>query len=95
MPEVLEGLSGGTVVTSPEFGVIVSYKLTNGPMAKIFMRFDELQGFPDKFLNLMVREMRGVLTNDPDAVEEVKEKVQWLFKFRSEIKDMFHLFPSS
>ena len=71
----------------------MEYKLTNGPMVKIFMRFDELQGYPDKFLDLMVREMSAIRSNDRDLIEEIKEKVQWLLKFRSELKDMFHLFP--
>ena len=95
VPERYQNVVGGTITDEPDFGVIVEYKLPNGPMMKILMRFDELQGFPNKFLDLMVREMRATRTNDRDLVEEIKEKVDWLQKFRVELHAMSHLFPSN
>jgi hypothetical protein len=93
VPERFQDAVGGTIIDEPEFGVIVEYKLTNGPMVKILMRFDELQGFPNKFLDLMVREMRTIRTNDRDLLEEIKEKVDWLQKFQMALNEMTHLFP--
>jgi hypothetical protein len=94
VPEDLQNVVGGTIIEAPEFGVIVEYKLTNGPMVKILMRFDELQGYPNKFLDLMVREMLLVRSNDRDHVEEIKEKVDWLKKFRVALNEMRPLFSN-
>jgi hypothetical protein len=71
----------------------VGYMLSNGQMMKIFMRFDDLQGYPNKFLDLMDREMLLVRTNDRDHIEEIKEKVEWLKKLRVVLNEMRPLFP--
>src|SRR2546430_11257638 len=47
VPEDLMNAIGGTVVSEPEFGVVVGYVVA-GRMERIFMRFEELQGYPDK-----------------------------------------------
>ena len=95
IPEGSSNVVAGTILSEPELGVIVEYRLPNGPMVKIFMRFDELQGYPDKFLDMMIREMRANRDNERDLIEEITEKVKWLKKFRSELRDMFHLFPTT
>ncbi|TLX69827.1 hypothetical protein E9993_22720 [Labilibacter sediminis] len=93
IPEGYQDAAGGTIIDEPNFGVIVEYKLPEGPMVKIMMRFDELHGFPSKFLKLMVREMGNIRTNNRDSYDEIKDKVDWLLKFRSELNEFSHLFP--